>query len=59
MRWYRCTCGERVIIAAPAAIQASIPDPNIGLAMLAALRITFPIDLLSGLTNREKWVKLV
>lgn len=36
-------------IAAPAAIRASVPEANIGLAMLAALGITFPVNVLIGL----------
>lgn len=43
-------------IAAPAAIQASIPGANIGLAMLAALGITFPVNVLVGLPLYERWV---
>ncbi|QJQ05185.1 sodium-dependent bicarbonate transport family permease [Undibacterium piscinae] len=36
-------------IAAPAAIRTAIPNANIGLAMLAALGITFPVNVLIGL----------
>lgn len=36
-------------IAAPAAIRAAVPDANIGLAMLAALGLTFPLNVLIGL----------
>lgn len=46
-------------IAAPAAVQASIPNANIGLAMLAALGITFPVNLLIGLPTFEHWVKMM
>ncbi|QYF93209.1 sodium-dependent bicarbonate transport family permease [Massilia sp. PAMC28688] len=46
-------------IAAPAAVQASIPQANIGLAMLAALGITFPVNVLIGLPVFEHWVRLV
>lgn len=42
-------------IAAPAAIRASIPEANIGLAMLAALGITFPINVLIGLPLYQYW----
>lgn len=44
-------------IAAPAAIQASIPTANIGLAMLAALGITFPVNVLVGLPLYQQWVQ--
>ncbi|MFC0131839.1 sodium-dependent bicarbonate transport family permease [Massilia eurypsychrophila] len=46
-------------IAAPAAVQASIPQANIGLAMLASLGITFPVNVLIGLPLYEKWVRAV
>lgn len=36
-------------IAAPAAIRSAIPDANIGLAMLAALGLTFPVNVLIGI----------
>jgi len=36
-------------IAAPAAIRTAIPDANIGLAMFAALGLTFPINVLLGI----------
>lgn len=45
-------------IAAPAAIRASIPNANIGLAMLAALGITFPMNVLVGLPLYQKWVQI-
>jgi uncharacterized protein len=45
-------------IAAPAAIRASIPNANIGLAMLAALGITFPVNVLIGLPLYQKWVAI-
>ncbi|MES3021415.1 MAG: sodium-dependent bicarbonate transport family permease [Pseudomonadota bacterium] len=44
-------------IAAPAAIRASIPNANIGLAMLAALGITFPINVLVGLPMYQAWIQ--
>jgi uncharacterized protein len=37
-------------IAAPAAIRNSIPDADIGLAMLASLGITFPINVIFGIS---------
>jgi hypothetical protein len=43
-------------IAAPAAIRAAIPSANIGLAMLAALGITFPVNVLIGLPLYQQWV---
>lgn len=45
-------------IAAPAAIRAAIADANIGLAMLAALGITFPINVFIGLPLYRQWVEL-
>lgn len=36
-------------IAAPAAMRAAIPQANIGLAMLASLGITFPINVMLGI----------
>ncbi|ANB02934.1 sodium-dependent bicarbonate transport family permease [Ectothiorhodospira sp. BSL-9] len=36
-------------IAAPAAIRAAIPKANIGLAMLAALGLTFPVNVIIGI----------
>ncbi len=45
-------------IAAPAAIQSAIPKADIGLAMLAALGITFPVNVLIGLPVYQKWVQL-
>ncbi|MDO8178001.1 MAG: sodium-dependent bicarbonate transport family permease [Undibacterium sp.] len=44
-------------IAAPAAIRAAIPNANIGLAMLAALGITFPVNVLIGLPLYQQWVQ--
>jgi hypothetical protein len=43
-------------IAAPAAIRAAIPSANIGLAMLASLGITFPVNVLIGLPLYQHWV---
>jgi hypothetical protein len=36
-------------IAAPAAIKSSIPDADIGLAMLVSLGITFPLNVMLGI----------
>ena len=44
-------------IAAPAAIKAAIPDANIGLAMLASLGITFPVNVLIGLPLYQIWIE--
>lgn len=46
-------------IAAPAAIQAAIPRARIGLAMMASLGITFPVNVLIGLPLYQAWVALV
>lgn len=46
-------------IAAPAAIRAAIPDADIGLALLSALGITFPINVLLGLPIYLNWVMAV
>lgn len=46
-------------IAAPAAIRAAIPEANIGLAMLASLGITFPINVLIGLPLYQHWIALI
>lgn len=43
-------------IAAPAAIRAAIPQANVGLAMLAALGVTFPVNVLVGLPIYQRWV---
>jgi len=45
-------------IAAPAAVRASIPDANIGLAMLASLGITFPVNVLLAIPVYQHWVEL-
>ncbi|MGM0536865.1 MAG: sodium-dependent bicarbonate transport family permease [Pseudomonadota bacterium] len=36
-------------IAAPAAMRTAIPDANIGLAMLASLGLTFPLNVILGI----------
>lgn len=46
-------------IAAPAAIRAAVPEANIGLAMLAALGITFPINVLIGIPLYQQWVMML
>jgi uncharacterized protein len=43
-------------IAAPAAIRAAIPDADIGLALLAALGLTFPLNVLLGLPLYLSWI---
>lgn len=45
-------------IAAPAAIKHSIPEANIGMAMLSALGITFPFNVLIGLGLYHKMLLL-
>lgn len=52
-----CLVASASYIAAPAAIQASIPNANIGLAMLAALGVTFPVNVLIGLPIYMQWVQ--
>lgn len=37
-------------IAAPAAIKSSIPEADVGLAMLASLGITFPLNVILGIS---------
>jgi hypothetical protein len=37
-------------IAAPVAIKGAIPEADIGLAMLAALGLTFPLNVLVGIS---------
>lgn len=43
-------------IAAPAAIRNAIPDANIGLAMLAALGLTFPLNVIIGIPLYHHWL---
>ena len=43
-------------IAAPAAIRAAVPDADIGLALLASLGLTFPLNVLLGLPLYLNWV---
>ena len=43
-------------IAAPAAIRAAIPGADVGLAILAALGVTFPVNVLIGLPIYQRWV---
>ncbi len=53
-----CLVASASYIAAPAAIQTSIPSAQIGLAMLASLGITFPVNVLIGLPIYMKWVQI-
>lgn len=43
-------------IAAPAAIRAAIPKADIGLALLAALGISFPFNILIGIPLYQSWI---
>ncbi|MFT5549607.1 MAG: hypothetical protein ACI9CO_001535 [Candidatus Azotimanducaceae bacterium] len=43
-------------IAAPVAIKSSIPDADIGLAMLCSLGITFPFNVIVGIGLYHSWV---
>ncbi|PSJ47484.1 sodium-dependent bicarbonate transport family permease [Zobellella endophytica] len=43
-------------IAAPAAIAAAIKEADIGLAMLAALAVTFPFNVVVGIPLYARWV---
>lgn len=43
-------------IAAPAAVRAAIPQADIGLATLASLGVTFPVNVLFGLSLYGQWV---
>lgn len=43
-------------IAAPAAIRSAIPNADLGLATLATLGITFPVNVLAGLPVYQRWV---
>ena len=52
-----CLIASASYIAAPAAIQTAIPQADIGLAMLAALGITFPINIFIGLPMYMQWVQ--
>jgi len=45
-------------IAAPAIVRKAMPEANAGLAMLAALGVTFPINVLLGIPLYFKWVML-
>jgi uncharacterized protein len=44
-------------IAAPAAVRTAIPGANIGLAMLAALGLTFPVNVLIGIPLYHRLVE--
>jgi hypothetical protein len=43
-------------IAAPAAVRGAIPRADIGLAMLASLGVTFPVNIFIGLPLYARWV---
>lgn len=43
-------------IAAPAAIRAAIPEADLGMATLATLGVTFPVNVLIGLPVYQYWV---
>jgi hypothetical protein len=45
-------------IAAPAAIRAAIPEADLGMATLATLGVTFPVNVLLGLPVYQYWVGL-
>lgn len=44
-----CLTASASYIAAPAAVRGAIPEADIGLAMLAALGITFPVNVIIGI----------
>ncbi|MDO3383020.1 sodium-dependent bicarbonate transport family permease [Gilvimarinus algae] len=44
-------------IAAPVAIRAAVPKADIGLAMLASLGVTFPINVIIGLPLYQSWIQ--
>lgn len=44
-----CLTASASYIAAPAAVRGAIPSADIGLAMLAALGITFPVNVIIGI----------
>ncbi len=46
-------------IAAPAIVRKAMPEANAGLAMLAALGVTFPINVLVGIPLYFQWVMLL
>jgi hypothetical protein len=45
-------------IAAPAIVRKAMPEANAGLAMLTALGVTFPINVLVGIPLYFQWVML-
>lgn len=49
-------CASASYIAAPAAIRVAVPGADIGLAMLAALGITFPVNVLIGIPLYQQWL---
>ncbi len=44
-------------IAAPAAIRDAVPEADIGLAMVASLGITFPVNVLIGIPLYGSWIQ--
>lgn len=46
-------------IAAPAAIRTAIPNADIGLAMMASLGLTFPVNVLIALHWYPQWVSFL
>ncbi|WP_151703520.1 sodium-dependent bicarbonate transport family permease [Nitrincola alkalilacustris] len=46
-------------IAAPAAIRNAIPEADIGLAMLAALGLTFPFNVMIGIPLYHGWLTML
>jgi len=51
-------CASASYIAAPAIVRKAMPEANTGLAMLAALGVTFPINVLAGIPLYYGWVML-
>ena len=46
-------------IAAPAIVRKAMPEANTGLAMLAALGVTFPFNVLLGIPLYHQWLQAV
>lgn len=51
-------CASASYIAAPAIVRKAMPEANAGLAMLAALGVTFPVNVLIGIPIYFDWVML-
>ncbi|MDP1931676.1 MAG: sodium-dependent bicarbonate transport family permease [Gammaproteobacteria bacterium] len=51
-------CASASYIAAPAIVRKAMPEANAGLAMLAALGVTFPVNVLIGIPIYFNWVML-